>query len=513
MKHVFLLLLIGVIISNDINAQDSLYLTREGLKGGMGAEYNDVWGYVYNGTEYAVIGSNNRINILDVSDCSNPTIQHQWLDGTSTIWRDFKTYGQYIYAVCDACSEGLQIIDMATYTHYQYTSDFANSHNIFIDTATAKLYVADPNTLTKGLIVYDLSQTPTNPTNIGEIDFRVVTGDYTTNFQVHDLFVQNDTVYASTGYSGLWVWDFTDINNVAYIGFLESTQDGYNHSAWKHNNADIFYVAEEVPQGKPIYIFDTSDPTSMAELGNFKNPLLAPTYVNVRPHNPFVHEDYLYISYYLDGLQVYDVSNPTNPVLAAYYDTYPSNTNYNVDSGFNGAWGTYPFLPSGCILVSDITSGLNTLRLQIPPKKIVQSDQDILLRTVNKGVLFTSVQDSLFKLNVDNTGALIVNNETGVSHDASEIVNANLRTENIGNGIIFKSPNQRLWRLVVDIQGGLSTELLSEEPTLSTSIENEDVLLSTYHSAIIQKSSDGNCWKISVNKSGTLVTEMTTCLN
>jgi len=45
-------------------------------------------------------------------------------------------------------------------------------------------------------------------------------------------------------------------------------------------------------------------------------------------------------------------------VEVGYFDTYtPSNS-----AGFNGAWGVYPFLPSGNILVSDINSGLYVFR-------------------------------------------------------------------------------------------------------------------------------------------------------
>ena len=510
-KSLVFALLYTLIYSSPIIAQDSLYIAREGLKGGMGVEYNDIWGYVHNGTEYAVIGSNNRINILDVSDCSNPTIQHQWLDGTSTVWRDFKTYDKYIYAVCDACSEGLQIIDMDTYTHYQYTNHFTNSHNIFIDTATAKLYVGDPNTLTKGVLVYDLAANPTDPPMVAAVDFRVVTGDYNTNFQVHDLYVRNDTVWASTGYSGLYVWDFTDYNNVSFIGSLESTQDGYNHSSWPHPETDIFYIAEEVPKGVPIYIFDATDPVNMTEIGNFKNPLLAPTHTDVRPHNPFVHEDYLYISYYLDGLQVYDVSNPSNPVLAAYYDTYPSNTNYNVDGGFNGAWGTYPFLPSGCILVSDITSGLNTLRLEIPPDRDVTSNKDVVLSMAERGIIFTTTQDSLWKLSVSNAGALVAENTTGTSSN-TKVEEANLKIVEPGTGLVLKSSNERFWRLTVDNMGNVNTELINL-PSEYTSIYNDDITMSTYYGGLILKSPNGTCYKVLMNKNGTLLSESIPCLN
>jgi hypothetical protein len=38
----------------------------------------------------------------------------------------------------------------------------------------------------------------------------------------------------------------------------------------------------------------------------------------------------------------------------AFFDTYPPANLAN----YNGAWGVYPFLPSGTILISDIEGGL-----------------------------------------------------------------------------------------------------------------------------------------------------------
>jgi hypothetical protein len=75
-------------------------------------------------------------------------------------------------------------------------------------------------------------------------------------------------------------------------------------------------------------------------------------------HNVTVRGDSAYISYYTEGLQVVDISNPASPLQVAYYDTWPGSS-----GGFNGAWGVYPFLESGNILVSDISTGLYVLRV------------------------------------------------------------------------------------------------------------------------------------------------------
>ena len=54
--------------------------------------------------------------------------------------------------------------------------------------------------------------------------------------------------------------------------------------------------------------------------------------------------------------------DPAAPRLHANYDTYTSDD----ATGFAGAWGVYPFLPSGVTVVSDINTGLYILRVRLP---------------------------------------------------------------------------------------------------------------------------------------------------
>ena len=70
------------------------------------------------------------------------------------------------------------------------------------------------------------------------------------------------------------------------------------------------------------------------------------------PHNTHVDGNFLITSYYRDGTTVHDITYPDNMIQVAYYDSYSGSGN-----GFNGCWGTYPYLPSGNIISSDIDSG------------------------------------------------------------------------------------------------------------------------------------------------------------
>ena len=74
-------------------------------------------------------------------------------------------------------------------------------------------------------------------------------------------------------------------------------------------------------------------------------------------HNGYARGNRYFMSNYSRGLTVLDITNPSEPVQAGYFDTYtPHDSAY-----FTGAWGVFPFLPSGNLLVSDIVGGLYVL--------------------------------------------------------------------------------------------------------------------------------------------------------
>jgi hypothetical protein len=64
------------------------------------------------------------------------------------------------------------------------------------------------------------------------------------------------------------------------------------------------------------------------------------------------------MSNYTRGVTVLDISDTSNPVDIGFFDTFPVSDN----TSFNGAWGVYPYLPSGVVLISDISSGLYIVR-------------------------------------------------------------------------------------------------------------------------------------------------------
>jgi hypothetical protein len=103
--------------------------------------------------------------------------------------------------------------------------------------------------------------------------------------------------------------------------------------------------------GLDIKVLDLQDIANPVVVNTFNADATSSSSI---PHNIVVSCDRLYVSYYYDGYQVYDISNPALPIRISTYDTYLQADGY----AYKGAWGVYPYLPSGNVLVSDMQTGL-----------------------------------------------------------------------------------------------------------------------------------------------------------
>ena len=133
--------------------------------------YNEIWGFNINGSEIAVIGSTAGTHFFDIS---NPSASSEVAfvagayTGAGVIHRDYHDFDGYLYIVCDEGSPStLQIVDISnlpTSVNIVYDSNnlLNKVHNIFIDTATAKLYACATG---EAMEVFSLTN-PNNPTLI-----------------------------------------------------------------------------------------------------------------------------------------------------------------------------------------------------------------------------------------------------------------------------------------------------------------------------------------------------------
>ena len=160
-------------------------------------KYNEVWGFIQNGTEYGVIGSTDGTHFFDVSDPSQTTeLEDAFVEGKATggliIHRDFHDYQGYLYAVADEGASSLQIIKLdglPASTEVVYDSDeiFVKAHNIFIDTSQALLYAMAVKTFNGSSSMKILSlEDPENPVEINSFPSPDLNLPI-----VHDGYVEN----------------------------------------------------------------------------------------------------------------------------------------------------------------------------------------------------------------------------------------------------------------------------------------------------------------------------------
>lgn len=352
-----------LLATSAIQAQDSLEVRKLGQLS-YSATINDIWGYETNGKEYALVGVNTGFSIVDVTNPSTP-VQKHFIAGANTTWRDIKTWSHYAYVVHDGVgtgsSDGILIVDLNTidsanisYTQFYPTvtiggNSFAyqNAHNIYID-ENGVLYAFGSNLGAGGASMFDLTADPNNPVFLGAYD-----GQY-----YHDGVARGDTLYGAAIYIGKF--EIVDVSNKTSPSVMgsKSTPNNFTHNIWfSKDNKTVFTTDEK--KGAYIAAYDVSDPANITELDKIRTSIYDPN--EVIPHNVHVKDNFLVTSYYTSGLQIVDASQPDILIETAYYDTSPIS-----GDGFDGAWGAYPFLPSGNILVTDRQEGLFILKSTYP---------------------------------------------------------------------------------------------------------------------------------------------------
>ena len=104
-------------------------------------------------------------------------------------------------------------------------------------------------------------------------------------------------------------------------------------------------------------IFDLK-PALDGEQQNIRSPIGAWTadWKNL-VHNHEVRWPFVFVSGYVDGVHVFNVMDPENPVTVAWYDTYLGSLNEDFTPVFNGTFGVDVRNADGLIVASDSTSG------------------------------------------------------------------------------------------------------------------------------------------------------------
>ena len=355
---------------------------------------SDIWGHVdlNTGNEFAIMTINNGVAVFDVTNPTEPK-EVGTISGVNSSWRDVKVYQYfnesinlwqaYAYSITEGNNGGVSIIDLNNLPHsvslVEKNNVVSTSHNIYISNVdyslnialpdqTASLQVVGANTKNGAFQSYSLA----TPTTLNNVTTKNYGSGYThdgASLAIDDQRSINDcgllsgscTVFIDFNEKEMKLWNITDPNNAAQLGTAEyndvAKSNQYVHSGWGTEDKQFILLHDEFDENRgglntTVRIFSIENLTTPIQVGQWTGPTRA------IDHNGFVRGNRYYMSNYERGLTILDITDPTTPTEVGFFDTYtPSNS-----ANFNGAWGVYPFLPSGNILVSDINSGLYVLK-------------------------------------------------------------------------------------------------------------------------------------------------------
>jgi choice-of-anchor B domain-containing protein len=359
---------------------------------------SNLWGFVDqdDNREYAVVGHRNGTAVFDVTTPGAP-LQVGNIPGNASLWREVKVYQApdpgggrhraYAYITTEAPGGGLQIIDLTDLPNSvslaNTLTEFSSSHTLYISNVNystmaalpgqqAYLYIAGSNVAGGAFRIYDLVD-PVHPS--------LVTPAPAGNGYMHDstsmLITDNRTTQCAGNHNPCEVlvdfnetsvdlWDVTDKSAPAMLSTTTYPTATYVHSGWPTEGNRYIIVHDELDElrrslNTQIYTLDVADLRVPSLVTSYIGP------VTSTDHNGYTIGNRYYVSHYKRGLVIFDSTNPNALSEVGSFDTYLSpaaNT-----AGTDGAWGVYPFLPSGTLLVSDIENGLFLLKKNetLPP--------------------------------------------------------------------------------------------------------------------------------------------------
>ncbi|HEY6163111.1 MAG TPA: choice-of-anchor B family protein [Bacteroidia bacterium] len=363
----------------------------------------NICGYVDSqGNEYALCGGSQGLIIVDVTNPSNPVLKVT-VPEVNNLWKEIKVYGNYAYVTTEG-GGGLHIIDLSplpntTLPSHYYTGDGAIAgqlnkvHALHIDTTKKFIYLFGGDLNPGGAIALDINVDPYNPTYAGR---------YSANY-IHDGYVDNDTLYGAHIYQGYFsVINFANKTSPQVLQ-TQNTPGNFTHNTWPSNDKKYLFTTDEVSNSY-LSSYDISNLNNITLLDKIQSNPGSNSIV----HNTHILNNWAITSWYRDGITIVDVTRPNNLIQVGNYDTYPAGSG----SGYDGAWGVYPFLPSGTIVVSNINEGLfvltpNYVRACYLEGTAIDSVTTLPLYRVNVNISTVNVMDSSDANGIYRTGTAI----------------------------------------------------------------------------------------------------------
>jgi len=354
--------------------------------------YGDIWaenGYVYVGTDV----NSGGMNVFSVANPANPVFLRNPTNLTGTItkptyvgdqFEDVEVWDGIGYFGSDTNSSGtgVDIVDLSIpfdpVLLSRYNGLDCNSvgcgHSKVHTISVAKtaddrsfLYTTD-NQYTDQVRITDVTScvktAVCNPQLVASVDMGL-----NSNIFSHEVIVRNDRMYVASKNNGSttgdgWV-NIYDVADPANPILLKKWQSGVRtHTALPSADGKLLVVAEEHPDNVLGYgstnvkIYDISminspnDPDSPVLLSTINRASAGIDATS--PHHPHLHGNLLFLPWYEAGLQVFNISNPSNPVHVGSFDTFTGTT----PTSYAGNWGVDLSMGLNRVFLSDRNRGL-----------------------------------------------------------------------------------------------------------------------------------------------------------
>lgn len=175
---------------------------------------------------------------------------------------------------------------------------------------------------------------------------------------VHDVTVKNNRLFMNGWAGEVDIWDITNLDSQSPVRLGSFFSGLHTQATSVTDDGNFLACPRELASNGDVGIFNISDPAHAFKVADITEPDWGISATS--PATSKIMGNYLYVAWYQAGLLVFDISDPSNPIMVGSYDTWPGYS-YGGKGGGDGDWGVWPFLGADRVLISDRTTGLYVL--------------------------------------------------------------------------------------------------------------------------------------------------------
>lgn len=396
----------------DLNA----FLPSESIGGG---DLSSLWGWTHEGSgrEFAIVGRETGTAFVEVTNPARPLYvgdlpAHGLRVFHDSAWRELTVMFDHAFIVSEAPDHALRVFDLtrlldvdappasfesdAVYTggpgddapppadlvqlhHPEQRAQvegqggaLSTAHTIFANASTGVVTLHGSNTCNGGPHFVDARE-PKQPRFLGCVAEHGYTHDgLCVVYDGPDVehvgreicVLSNGEIFDPGAYhaSRLVIVDASDKSAPRTLSVSEYPDAAYAHQGALTEDHRFLLMDDEFDEvvhsrNTSTLVWDLADLDAPVFVGRHEHPGRA------IDHNQHVRDGRVFQANYRAGLRVLDLDGIATATLdeVAYFDVYPDDD----EPYFDGAWNTFPFFPSGTVIVSGIESGLFVLEPEL----------------------------------------------------------------------------------------------------------------------------------------------------